>query len=188
MQLPDRPRLDRPAGPAGALTRHLPATSLAVSALLSLTGCAFQGVNLVQDNRVEITQPRDRAEVTLPVTVRWTYKDLKIVGDTAAGKDAVQFAVFIDRAPMPRGKDVRWLARDDQVCRHVPTCPDAEWLRARNIAVQAATTMVIDAIPDNRRNKRGADQHEVTIVLLDAAGRRTGESSFSVEFSVRRDS
>ena len=66
--------------------------------------CGVEGLNFVQDDRVTITAPRDRAEVRLPVTIRWKAEDF----------DGT-YAVFVDRAPVPPGETLAWLARDDEL-------------------------------------------------------------------------
>ena len=46
---------------------------------------------------------------------------------------------------------------------------------------------MIDALPDRRANNRAKDRHDLTIVLLDGDGRRSGESAFTKEFIVERE-
>lgn len=64
---------------------------LAIGFVLS-AGCA-EGQAFRVDERVRITAPRDRATVTLPLTLRWE----------AEGIDGGSFAIFVDRAPMRPG-------------------------------------------------------------------------------------
>lgn len=61
-------------------------------ALAALTGCTTQGLEIVQDDRIDVVAPADRATVALPVTVRWTAADLP-VGTT--------FGIAVDTA-LPR--------------------------------------------------------------------------------------
>lgn len=55
-------------------------------------GCA-QGLAFRVDDRIDITAPRDRDTVTLPLRLQWEVE----------GLDGGSFAVFVDRAPMRPG-------------------------------------------------------------------------------------
>ena len=153
---------------------------LAVAALLTLplASCGVSGLAFVQDERLSITAPDDRAKVELPVTVRWTVEDF----DVKTGS----FAVFVDRAPLPPGKTLDWVARGDEVCAATPGCPDADYLAAHDTYRTRKTAFTIDQLPELDRDEQH-DFHEVTVVLLDGDGTRIGESAFSVEFEVDRE-
>ncbi len=152
-----------------------------------LPGCGVSDLSFREDTRVEITAPKDRAEVRLPLTVTWTVHDFDVTGKTAGGgKDAGYFGVFVDRAPQPPGQTLEWLVRDDKLCRPEEGCPDAAYLAERNIHSTTETEFTIDRLPDfTQRELR--EFHEIIIVLLDTAGRRIGESAFAVEFQVLRE-
>lgn len=143
--------------------------------VVGASGCGVEGLNFVQDDRVTITSPRDRAEVELPVTIRWTSRDF----------DGT-YAVFVDRAPVPPGRTLDWLARDDELCQETAGCPNETWLRDRYVYGTAKTSLEIDDLPDATDDAR-RDFHEATVVLLDRGGRRIGEAAFTVEFQVARD-
>jgi hypothetical protein len=162
----------------------------AVAAALSLltSGCVQQGLAFRVDDRLTIDAPKARSEVTLPVTVRWSVKDFTVVAPDAGGaatKDTGYFAVFVDRTPQPPGKPLSWIARKDRTCRVADGCPDAEYLAARNIYSTSDMSLTFEQLP-RPSNKREKERHNVTIVLLDAQGRRIGESAFYVEFVVKR--
>ena len=110
------------------------------------------------DERIRVTSPDDRAEVQLPVTVRWEADDI----------DQPSFAVFVDRAPVRPGKRV--------VADAIG--PDAVYLTSD-------TQVVIPKVTEGENGKR--ERHTATIVLLDPSGRRIGESAWDVVFEVRRD-
>ena len=112
-------------------------------------GCA-DGLAFRVDDRVDITAPRDRETVTLPVTLRWE----------ADGIDRGSFAIFVDRAPMR---------------------PGAPFVEGDDAYLTTDTELVIDEVGDAAD---GSDRHAATIVLLDAKGRRSGESSFDVVFEI----
>ncbi len=127
------------------------------------------------DERVDIVTPGDRDEVTLPMTVRWTSR-----------AEQTHYGVFVDRAPQPPGEPLTWFARDDEVCTATPGCPDDVYLAERNVFSSTARTFTVERLPDTQPDGRKRDLHEVTVVLLDADGRRVGEAAWSVEFVVKR--
>jgi hypothetical protein len=145
---------------------------LAAALSTTTSACGLRGLDFVQDDRVEITSPRDRAEVRLPVTVRWE----------ATGFEGT-YAVFVDRAPVPPGQPLSWLAREDELCAETPDCPNETWFRDRDVYATSATELTIEELPDLTDEER-RDFHEATVVLLDGDGRRIGESAFTVEFQV----
>jgi hypothetical protein len=141
-----------------------------------MSGCAVRGLAFVQDERVTITSPEENAAVTLPFEVAWTVE----------GFDGT-FALFFDRSPMGPNKPLRSLVSRNDPCKSVNTCPDAAWLRDHSIYLTKATTFRVDSLPDLRSNPRAEDRHVLSVVLLDEAGRRDGESVFTREFSVQRE-
>ncbi len=162
--------------------------ALACSVIV-LSGCALQGLNFVQDTRVTITAPRDRAKVKLPVTVAWTVEDFKITGrDGGSRTDAGYFGVYVDQAPQPPQKTQNWLLRKDTLCLTTPGCPNKQFLADRNIHSTTATRFRIDRLPapPTEDVQRRREFHEVTIALLNGRGERIGESAFTIEFEVDR--
>jgi hypothetical protein len=152
---------------------------LVVCALAVLTsGCGVSGLAFRQDDRLSFVTPRDRSEVTLPLTVRWDVRDFDVPSDGS-------FAVFVDRAPQPPGKHIDWLARNDDACRPADGCPDVDWFEERDIFPTSDTQLTIERLPREDDGRR--DLHEITVVLLDGAGRRVGETGWTVEFQVARD-
>lgn len=149
---------------------------LAVAALVAaLTpGCGIHGLSFVQDRRIDIVSPPDRATLALPIEVRWTARDFNGT-----------YAVFIDRSPQPPGKPVQWLVRNEQGCRVQDGCPDEAFLAERDIHTTSATTFTVQRIRDVA-NAHSNPLHEVTVVLLDSKGDRIGESAFRVQFRVKR--
>jgi hypothetical protein len=146
-------------------------------ACILLAGCATSGLSLVKDERVTIVAPKDRVKVRLPVTVEWTVT-----------KYGGPFGVFVDLAPQPPGKPLSWIAHDDRSCRAVSGCPDTAYLADRGVFTTRNTRFVVSQVRNFSagERQRRREFHEVTIVLLDAGGRRLGESAFSVEFQVVR--
>jgi hypothetical protein len=156
--------------------RRLGAAVLALLALLA-GGCSVSGLAFREDDRVDIVEPADREETTLPVTVRWR-ADLDGGGDGGP-----YFAVFVDRAPIRPGQSLRALA--DDACNSTPGCPDMAYFRDRFVFVTDEQQVTIDALPQEGGQRTSADdRHEATVVLIDADGRRVGEAAYTVEFTV----
>lgn len=155
----------------------------------SSAGCSTSGLSFVRDDRVTITTPVDRARVELPVTIRWEVEDFRVTGpvpDRSASDDAGYFGVLLDRSPPPPGETLGWLIQDDLVCKADPACPNDDYLARRDIFSTTETSFVIREVPPPAANERTRQFHEVTVILLDGAGRRIGESAFSVEFELPR--
>ena len=152
--------------------------AVVVATALLTSGCAVRGIAFREDDRLSFVSPGDRDEVTLPVTVTWEVEDFDVPDDGS-------FAVFVDRAPQPPGKAIEWLARDDDSCRAADGCPDAAWFAERDVFPTTETSMTIERLPARSDDRR--EFHEVTVVLLDAEGRRVGETGWTLEFQVERE-
>jgi hypothetical protein len=152
--------------------------ALAVAfACAALAACGTSGLKFSTDKRVKMVAPPDRSKVHLPVQVRWRTAGL------SGGSEGPYFAVFLDRAPVRPGQSLRAVA--DDTCNRTPGCPDAAYLRDRYVFVTKDTSVSVDAVPKKSGQRTGAaDQHEATIVLVDAKGRRIGEAAYSVLFTV----
>ena len=122
------------------------------------------------------------------MTVRWTYDRFTVTGPDG-GRDPHRgyFAVFVDRAPVPAGKDLGWLARNDRSCRTVATCPDEQYLADRHVFTTTTPEITFDQLPLPAFHK-GLEDHTITVVLLDGTGHRVGESAWYVDFRLRRSS
>lgn len=149
---------------------------LALAAFALTSACAVSGLSFVADTRVEIVVPAENAEVALPFELAWTVEDFD-----------GSFAVFFDRSPMRPGQGLRSLVPDGDPCRAERDCPDADWLAEREIYVTDTNHLVVDSLPDRRDTDRSKDRHDVTIVLLDQHGNRSGEAAFTREFIVERE-
>jgi hypothetical protein len=136
---------------------------------------ATSDLNFFVDARVQIREPKELAQVSLPYVVRWDAHGL-------GAQDS--FGVFIDRQPMPPGKDLNWFARNDDVCATDPACPNPQWLAERNIYMQRSRSLRLSQLVDTRVGGRGLDRHTVTVVVLDQHGRRVGESAWSRDFAL----
>ena len=150
---------------------------VAVAIALLSSGCAVRGIAFRQDDRLSFVSPGDRDEVTLPVTVTWEVEDFDVPEDGS-------FVVFIDRAPLPPGKALEWLARNDDACDSDDGCPDATWFNERDVFPTTDTELTIERLPARSDGRR--EFHDVTVVLLDAEGRRIGETGWTLELQVER--
>ena len=164
-------------------------TACAVGALglsLALSGCVPQHLAFRVDDRLTFTSPEDRATVRLPLRLDWEMRDFDVTGPTGAARDdAGYFAVFIDRSPMPPGEPLRWIARNDHSCRADDGCPDAAYFASRGIYTATESELVINQVPRHATDKK-RERHRATVILLDAASRRIGESAFEIAFDVER--
>lgn len=151
--------------------RRVASAALAVALL---GACSVNGLAFKQDERVSFVEPGDRDEVEVPLEVRWRATDLPL---------GTSYAVFVDRAPQPPGKTVAWLFRDDDACERDPSCPNEEFLAVRDIYLTREPRLTIERLRDQQEGTR-REFHEITVVLLDAKGRRIGESAFSREVQV----
>jgi hypothetical protein len=157
--------------------------AVAAALVASASACGVQGLAFVQDERVDIVRPADRAEVTLPVTVAWTVDRFDV------GPARGSFGVFVDRAPPPSGRTIAWLFRDTDACRGVEgarQCATPEFLEQQQVFQTTATSLAITQVPRLAGRDRQRQLHEVTVVLLDEEGRRVGEGAWSVEFELKR--
>lgn len=169
------------------MTKRLAASVLVIALF---PGCATRGLNFVQDKRVTITSPGDRALVKPPVTIQWRARNFQVTGkDGKRRNDAGYFGIYVDRAPQPPGRTQEWIVREDQVCNTTPGCPNQAYLAGLNIHGTNETAFTIERLvdirPETQKDRR--EFHEVTIVLLNGKGERIGESAFSVEFELDRD-
>ena len=155
---------------------------------LSLAGCQVSQLQFKSDHRLTFVTPAARHRVTVPVTISWRMKDFDPVGlDGSKDKGRGVYAVFVDRAPMPAGKDLRWLGRQDASCKRDPRCPDEKYLEDRGVFVTTGTSVTLDVLP-SVGDGVGDEQHYVNVVLLDGTGHRIGESAWYRPFTSKRRS
>lgn len=143
--------------------RHVSILLICVLTLVA-AACNTNGMAFRVDERVTITSPKDRAQVTLPVELKWRVEDFEIVEPGTNVRDAAgYFAVFVDRTPIRPGE---------------------RFVRERGAYATTETKLLIEEV--EYESAEGRDRHTATIVLLDGAGRRVGESAFDVVFEVER--
>jgi len=164
--------------------RYLAAAGALLVATL-LPGCGVHDLSFTTDTRLHITGPKSRAVVTLPVTISWTIKDFSVVppGTAAPSSRAGYFVVFLDRAPIRPGQTVAVVA--DRECRRTPVCVNATYLAVRGVYTTETDSLTLNELAQVN-DYQSVQLHEATVVLVDASGRRIGESAWYVDFRVRR--
>ena len=171
--------------------RRALALGAAVLSCAAATGCSVGSVGQLQfrnDDRLSFTSPGHRELVEAPVTVSWRMQGFDPVGlDGSDADDRGAFVVFVDRAPMPVGKDIDWLLRDDRGCQRDPRCPDETYLADRGVYVTTGTSVTLETLPD-AGDGVGNEQHYVNVVLVDGTGTRIGESAWYRPFQSERRS
>jgi hypothetical protein len=170
--------------------RPSPWRGAALLCLVAVTtaGCNVSQLQLRNDHRLSFESPKARAKVVAPVTISWTMRDFRTAGlDGTHSTSSGAFAVFVDRAPMPVGKDLRWLSRNDLSCKRDPRCPDKQYLADEQVFVTTDTSLTLDVLP-RAADGVGDEQHYVNIVLLDGRGHRIGESAWYRPFTSKRRS
>jgi hypothetical protein len=138
---------------------------------LLLTGCGLSNLAFTADKRLHFLTPAPRALVRLPVTIRW-----RISGFGGS------FAVFVDRAPVGPGQPVSAVA--DRSCRRTPGCVNPGYLADRGVYTTGQDAVTIRQVTVD--SYQSTQTHEATVVLLDPAGRRIGESAWYVDFRMKK--
>ena len=160
----------------------------AVLLLGTTTACGVNGLDLKTDKRLTFLEPKDRAKVTLPLTVSWKVRDFTVTGkDGSHRPDTGYFGIYVDRAPQAPGKVQSWLLRDDLECKRFQTCANTDVLNQANIFTSEQARFTIERLPLPPSNSvKRRELHEVTVALLNGRGERIGESAFRREFEVDR--
>jgi len=167
------------------------ARAAALVAALTTSGCGLthlQDLNFRVDKRLHFTTPEDRSTQTRPLTVSWTMKDFRIAakGSEAPSRDAGYFAVFVDRAPIKPEQTMRSLASNDQTCQADPKCPNRDYLEGLGVYETTATTIRLKQIANVIGDKERLQHHHITVVLMDTAGHRIGESAWDLDVRLPR--
>lgn len=142
-----------------------------------LSGCTLSGLDFRRDDRLQIENLDDRSTIELPYHLEFSF-------DGSLGEGGVAgFGVLVDWSPPPPGKSLASLLEDDPACSGPSGCPDG-YLARNRITITTDTTFELDNVPvgSERQERRG--YHELTIVLVDAQGRRVGEASAYTRFRV----
>jgi hypothetical protein len=173
----------RPARPAARAGRPLAALAGALAFFTS--ACGVSNLAFFVDNRLHFVAPKPRAMVSLPVTISWRMTGFDVVppGTLPVSSRSGYFAVFVDRAPIRPGQTVAAVA--DRRCRRTPGCVNAGYLADRGVYTTAQDSLTLRQV-SNLNSYQSVQTHEVTVVILDSAGKRIGESAWYLDFRMRR--
>lgn len=166
------------------------ASAVALVAIVSgCTSCSVHNLSFVQDKRLHIISPAQRSTVTLPVTVRWRMPGFATTPPRPAPSAGPRngpgyFALFVDRAPVPGGRPLSDIAKGDPNCRAIDGCPNADYYAAHDVYLTAAHHYTFANLPQPEL-AYDKNKHTITIILVDAAGQRIGESAWSVTFTAQ---
>jgi hypothetical protein len=160
-------------------------------ASLTVSGCGLthlQDLNFRVDKRLHFVSPKDRATVQRPFTVTWTMNNFQVVakGSQPPTRDAGYFAVFVDRTPIKPGQTMRSLASKDQACQVDPKCPDRSYLAGLGVYETTGTSLRLNQLANVVGDKEQLQHHSVTVVLMDTAGHRIGESAWELDVRMQK--
>jgi hypothetical protein len=159
-------------------------------AVATLTGCGFSNLQFRTDHRLDFVSPEPRAEVKQPVTITWHMDDFRIAdqGSEPPTRDAGYFAIFVDRSPVKPGKTLKDVVGGDDYCRQNPRCTSRAELRQYGVFTTTDTSYRFPRLPDLLSNDEDVQLHTFTVVLMDTAGHRIGESAWRLELRIPRES
>jgi hypothetical protein len=155
-----------------------------VVALAALTGCGITRIDapisFSADRSLSIQHPRPEDEVGLPLEMRWSAGGVDL-------SDGSHFALFVDRPPVPPDREVR-----QRVCTEGEKLPPQLGEFRKQCKDDRLTVFFTNRpsfrfscfVPRFDAPKRARNTHTVTVVLLDADGRRIGQAADSVKFDV----
>lgn len=182
--------MNRPDAHGGRGTSRVAQFMVAVLSALPVASCAnLSQLAFTQDRRLTFISPVSRELVQLPLTLRWTMDDFRIVKprSEAPAESAGYFAIFVDTPPIKPGQTLNDIAEDDTACSQDPKCPDRQYLTDRGIYQTTKTAFTLTLVPP-LPTADDVQLHDVTVVLLDSAGHRIGESAWHTEFKLRKGS
>jgi hypothetical protein len=174
------------SGRPGAL-RAVARGSVALCLVLLTGGCDIAVMQFVNDHRVHIVEPKMRQSVRTPLTVRWTYQDFQLTGaDGTRTPKRGYFGVFVDRAPVPAGKSLAYVAHNDRSCSPQSGCPDAAYLADAHVYATDKPEITLETLPFQPGAEGRNEEHTITVILLDGSGHRIGESAWYVDIRYKR--
>jgi hypothetical protein len=145
------------------------------------------GLNFKAPNAIQIVHPTNLTTVTLPFVLVWSTPS---TGTSVGSENGTggRFAVFVDTSPMPPGQTVRYFARGDRSCEQSAGCPNASYLRNKNVFLTDQQRLRVPGLADTRPTGRKSsdDRHQITIIPLGPGGRRIGDGSYTITVFVDR--
>jgi hypothetical protein len=161
----------------------------ALVAVLPLTGCGLthlHDLNFRVDKRLHFVSPKARSTVHQPVTVAWTIDGFRsaAAGSEPPSRDAGYFAIFVDTTPIKPGHTMDDVAKGDPFCQRSPKCPDKHYLADHRVYATTNTQFKFPLIPNITGSKESLQLHTFTVVLMDTAGHRIGESAWELDLRI----
>jgi len=147
-----------------------------LAVLMAASGCSSQAMLFIKDTRVHIVQPTENSRHSLPLHLQWT-------GNNVAG---ARYALFFDSPPVRPGQSLLSLVDKQDPCRADNSCLGSSSLTDKYVFVTKATHLDVDLLPDRRKSHSSLDDHLLTIVMVDGAGRRIGEAAYLRTFTLDR--
>jgi hypothetical protein len=178
-----------PLRPAQSATWRL--AVVAVAAVVGLSGCGLTHLHDLSfrvDKRLDFVSPPSRAKVSQPVTVSWTMKDFQVSRTGPVSRDVGYFAVFVDNPPIKPDATMKSVAHGDPACQSDPKCPNPAYLRQHLVFTTTKTSIKLPLIPDLANHKEKYQLHRITVVLMDTAGHRIGESAWELDVRIPKAS
>lgn len=162
-----------------------------VALALAVSACGITHVGELAfrvDKRLTFVSPEARSTVHQPVSISWRIRHFTIQpkGSAPPSEQAGYFALFVDRAPVQPGATLDEVANGDRSCQQEPRCPDSAYLAARGVYTTTQTRYTFDQIAPLAGNKDRVQLHAITVVLMDTAGHRIGESAWELDLRIRR--
>jgi hypothetical protein len=162
---------------------------LVAAFLLSACGLTHpQALAFRVDDRLHFVSPQSRSLVGQPVNLAWTMRDFKLAapGSERPSRGAGYFAIFVDQPPIQPGQTMRALAKNDELCRRIPSCPDTEYLQEHEIFMTTDTRLTLPRLHNRPNNKQEIQSHTITVILMDTGGHRIGEQAWQLDVRSRR--
>ena len=140
----------------GRRVRRLAALAFCASLV---TGGCLEDRSFHQSDEIRFVEPIEEDFAQAPLLVRWEGKPDR----------TVKWAVFLDRAPIRPGASV----------------DDLEVQERTNIWITDAPEYTVEFVPPRQTAVASRrDRHRLTVIPLDAKGKRVGEHAASVELTV----
>lgn len=158
--------------------------ALALLCTVMAAGCGFSNLSFTTDTRLHFVTPKSRALVQTPLQLAWVINNFQVVppGTTPVSSHSGYFAVFIDRAPIRPGQTIDVVA--DKSCRRTPGCVNAGYLADRGVYVTSAENVTLKEVASLNSYQK-VQLHEATVVLMNSAGHRIGESAWYLDFRMK---
>jgi hypothetical protein len=171
--------------------RRLLAVAVAGGLMSGATGCAtsLAGLQFHNDHRMTIITPHENEKVVAPVSLRWTMKNFTVAGPRQGpiNNGTGYFAIFVDRSPVRPGQTLAAVNHRNSTCAHSTLCLSRSYLASEQVYTTTKAELVLPQVADISGNQQSVQFHTATVVLMNTAGHRIGESAWTVEFKMHTE-